>query len=147
MEWREPLKFIAVGLVSLCFNFAVFRVLYVWLAALSSVSSGKGVWLTPALAAALATAGGYCVGVANGFVLNRAWTFKAPPAPGQLPRFLLLNAFSLITGSIAIALCVDQLGLALGLAWFLVTAGTTALNFLGSKYWAFAPLPPSLASR
>lgn len=147
MEWREPLKFIAVGLVSLCINFAVFRVLYVWLAATFSVSSGDGLQITPALAAALATAGGYSAGVANGFVLNRAWTFKAPPAPGQLPRFVSLNVFSLVTGSTAIALCVDQLGLALGLAWFLVTAGTTVVNFLGSKYWAFAPLPPSLASR
>src|SRR5690606_18809803 len=144
MEWREPLKFIAVGLVSLCINFAVFRVLYVWFVATFSFTSGDGLQLTPALAAALATAGGYSAGVANGFVLNRAWTFKAPPTPGQLPRFVALNVFSLVTGSTAIALCVDQAGLALGMAWFLVTAGTTVVNFLGSKYWAFAPPPPSL---
>src|SRR5690606_7816016 len=144
MEWREPLKFIAVGLVSLCINFAVFRVLYVWLVATFSLTSGDGLQLTPALAAALATACGYSAGVANGFVLNRAWTFKAPATPGQLPRFAALNVFSLVSGRQVSAQFVDRIGLAIGIASILVTAGTTVVNFLGSKYWAFAPPPSSL---
>src|SRR5690606_32273113 len=46
MAWREPLKFVAVGLVSLCINFAVFRVLYAWLSATFSVTPGDGLQLT-----------------------------------------------------------------------------------------------------
>lgn len=141
MHWREPLKFIAVGLISLAVNFAVFRTLFVWLAPAVSGPADHGLQLAPALAAGIATAAGYCAGVTNGFVLNRAWTFKAPPAPGQLSRFVALNAFSLVAGSAAIIVLVDRLAVAAGLAWFLVTAATTVMNFFGSKFWAFAPQP------
>ena len=145
MKFREPLTFIAVGLISLLINFAVFRGVHAWLAGTFAAAPGQAA-LSAATAAGLATGAGYCAGVTNGFFLNRAWTFKAPAAPGQLQRFIILNAATLLLGSGAVALGVGQLGLASGVAWFVATAGTTVLNFLGSKYWAFASSSPSPSS-
>ena len=137
MDWREPLKFIAVGLISLVLNFAAFRVLFSWLSAID-LGAADSTTQGASLAAAVATAGGYCVGVTNGFFMNRAWTFKVPPAPRQVQRFLVLNGATLMLGSMGVAMLVERLGFAVGLAWFAATAVTTAANFAGSKYWAFA---------
>ncbi len=137
MDWREPLKFIAVGLISLAINYAVFRGIFSWLSG-GAAAAVESIPLTASHAAAVATAGGYSAGVTNGFFLNRAWTFKVPPASGQVQRFVALNLFSLALGSLGVAVLVDRLGLAVGLAWFVATAVTTALNFVGSKHWAFA---------
>lgn len=130
-----------VGVLNTAVSFAVFQLCYV-LFELGSVAPGAGTPTTLGIGsfqAAAATAIGYAAGTVNSFFLNRMWTFRVNArSPRQFPRFVIVNTTGMLLGSVAMYVLVDGRGYAPIPVWLLTTGAVMVLNFLGSKYWAFA---------
>ncbi len=91
--------------------------------------------------AAVANVIAYLAGMVNSFVLNRSWTFRASSgnALPQAMRFTAVSLFSLTMSTIVTFALVDVLGLPSLAVWIPLTAVVVVVNYLGCKYWAFAP--------
>ncbi|HEX6696939.1 MAG TPA: GtrA family protein [Solirubrobacteraceae bacterium] len=93
-----------------------------------------------ALAAALA----WGVGAVNGFVLNRAWTFRGSPR-GALPAaryaVVALAGSALNAALVSVAVSVDHLPHFAG--ELAVLPPVTVLSFLLCRGWVFAPGAPA----
>jgi putative flippase GtrA len=91
--------------------------------------------------AAVANVIAYLAGMVNSFVLNRSWTFRAASgnALPQAMRFATVSLFSLTMSTIVTFALVDVVGLPSLAVWVPLTALVVVVNYLGCKYWAFAP--------
>ncbi|MGH2537092.1 MAG: GtrA family protein [Candidatus Promineifilaceae bacterium] len=120
---RQITRFLATGLLTNLVNYATF-----WL-----LLRGLGVHYLAASAA------GFLAGFAVGFAVNRRWTFGAAggQARGQLLRFLLVNLASLAANLAVVRLFTEGAGLRPELSQLIAIAVSTAINFGGSKFWAF----------
>lgn len=92
------------------------------------------------LDATLANILGYGAGIANSFIWNKFWTFRAKSQTGvQFIRFLLLNLSCLLLSSASLFLFTDYLGWSYLPVWFVTMGFVTVINFMASKYWVFQP--------
>jgi putative flippase GtrA len=126
---RHPFaRFLVVGCANFVVSFAAFYLSYQHLPL--GESSGRG---------AVANVLAYCAGLANSFVLNRLWTFRAEGRVGvHALRFGLLNAATLVGSTAVVLLLVDRAGLPYLAVWLPLTLAILAAHYLGMKYWAFA---------
>lgn len=90
--------------------------------------------------AAMANVLAYGAGLLNSFVLNRLWTFRAGGSmAAHAMRFALLNAVTLVAGTVILLVLVDWAGLPPVAVWLPLTLATLTTHYLGMKHWAFAP--------
>jgi dolichol-phosphate mannosyltransferase len=87
----------------------------------------------------LAALGAFLVAVANNFLWNRRWTFRAHSgrAGFQAPRFLAVSAGAFVFNLAILELLVAGLGLAKVPAQAIAIVAATPLSFLGNKLWTF----------
>lgn len=142
-------KFILVGCSNFAISFAVFFLFYNYLPLSAFFNRALGILGDPfsqnlartgtfSLDATLANIFGYSAGIANSFIWNKLWTFKAKLQTAmQLRRFLALNLFCLLLSSASLFLFTDYLNWPYLPVWFGTMAGVTLLNFGFSKYWVF----------
>jgi glycosyltransferase involved in cell wall biosynthesis len=120
---RQMARFLATGVLTNIVNYAVFWILL------------RG--LSVHYVAASVT--GFLAGFAVGFVVNRRWTFEAAhgKSTGQLVRFLIVNLISLAANVGTISFFTEVVNLIPEISQILAIAVSTAINFTGSKFWAF----------
>ena len=124
-NWLQLIKFGLVGLSGFVVNFAVYafalHVLDVHYIAASTLA--------------------FCVAVANNFMWNRHWTFRATRhsshAAFQAARFLTVAVSALIPNLILLSLFVEQFGMGKIPAQVLAVCLVTPISFLGNKLWSF----------
>ena len=124
-NWLQLVRFGLVGLSGYVVNLAVFAALV----------HGPGIDYRIAATAA------FLVAVANNFLWNRTWTFRARAghAGFQAARFLLVSVAAFGLNLAVLHLLVESGGLAEVPAQALAIAAATPLNFLGNKLWSFRP--------
>jgi putative flippase GtrA len=86
----------------------------------------------------------YVLGAANGFVLNRAWTFRVRAAPW---RYLVVAGAGLAVNALLLRVAVGM-SVPRAFAQVAVAAPVTLATFALSRSWAFAsdvPSPPPVA--
>lgn len=88
----------------------------------------------------ISSAVGFMVGFLIGFFVNRAWTFGATEGktPYQMGRFYIVNMISLGANLGTITFFTEIAGLIPEISQVLAIAVSTAVNFTGSKFWAFS---------
>jgi putative flippase GtrA len=126
---RHPFaRFVVVGCANFVVSFAAFYASYRYLPL--DEGSGRG---------AVANVLAYCAGLANSFVLNRLWTFRAEGHVGvHALKFGALNAATLVASTLIVLLLVDRAGLPALAVWLPLTLAILAAHYLGMKHWAFA---------
>ena len=119
---RQFRRFILVGASNTAISFIAYAVM-IWL----------GVLYWPAGGAA------FLLGAANGYVLNRRWTFNAADSTERRIKYLVLQ--------------LGGLGATTALLWLFVSSGAferveayavtvplvTVVTFLGNRAWVFSP--------
>jgi putative flippase GtrA len=85
-----------------------------------------------------ANAGGYAVGLATSFLLNRAWTFRVSDRPAdRLLRFMLAFAISYTANLGTLALLINPVGMVAAQAVAVVVYST--IFFVFCRVYVFAP--------
>jgi putative flippase GtrA len=113
-------RFLAVGLS----NTALSYVVYVLLVEVLPY------WLAGALA--------FVAGAANGYVLNRRWTFAAPDSGGARVRYVTVQLAGLVAITILLRLLVADAGVHRLWAYALALPPVTAGSFLANRRWTFS---------
>lgn len=120
-------RFAVVGVGNFFVSFAVFYLCYHYLPA--GGASG-----------AVANVFAYVAGMINSFVWNRSWTFNAEGGvAGQALRFTVVNLVSLSLGTLVVHVFVDRMHYPELAVWIPLAVLIVIMNYLGCKYWAFAP--------
>ena len=124
-NWLQLVRFGLVGLSGYVVNLAVFAALV------------HGAEVDYRLAATVA----FLVAVANNFLWNRTWTFRARDghAGFQAARFLVVSVAAFLLNLAVLHVLVELAGMAEVPAQALAIAAATPLNFLGNKLWSFRP--------
>jgi len=143
-------RFALVGCINYLVSFVVFIFCYRYFP-LSDLAEMLGASLDVVVSAselerlpdiplgAIANVIAYLAGMVNSFVLNKFWTFKNHGNTGeQMVRFVIVNFVTLSLSTIAIYILVDRLEYPQYTVWLIVTGGLLVLNYMGSRYWAFA---------
>ena len=122
-NWLQLLRFATVGASGYVVNLIVFTV------------AVHGAGFGYALAATLA----FIVALANNFVWNRLWTFKAADghAGFQAARFIVVSLCAFAFNLLVLFALVEFAGLAEVPAQAIAIAAATPLNFIGNKLWSF----------
>jgi len=135
-------RFALVGCTNFVVSFTAFFLSFNYLPA-SAVAAlvGAGNASSHPPQAAVANVIAYLAGMVNSFLLNRSWTFRATSgnALPQAMRFAAVSLFSLTMSTVVTFALVDVLGLPSLGVWVPLTAVVVVVNYLGCKYWAFAP--------
>ena len=123
-NWLELVRFALVGASGYVVNLAVFSFLV------------HGVEVHYRLAAT----GAFLVAVANNFLWNRRWTFRARDghAGFQAARFLTVSVLAFAFNLIVLEVLVAGFGVAEVPAQAMAIVAATPLSFLGNKLWSFA---------
>lgn len=113
-------KFNLVGIVNTSVDFAVFTML-----------TFLGVYY---MAAQIIS---YGCGVANSFIMNKYWTFRAKSSPQgeEILKFIAVNLASLGLSLAVLYPLKPQIGVFF--AKIIATLFAMIVNFLGSKFWVF----------
>ena len=100
--------------------------------------------LGAACSLALAAAAGWAVGAVNGFVLNRAWTFRGAPR-GAVPaaRYAVVALAGSGLNAVLVAIAVSDQHLPRFAGELAVLPPVTALSFLLCRAWVFAQEVPA----
>jgi dolichol-phosphate mannosyltransferase len=124
-NWLQLVRFGLVGLSGYAVNLAVFTALV------------HGTQIDYRVAATAA----FLVAVANNFLWNRTWTFRARDghAGFQAARFLVVSVAAFLLNLVVLHLLVEVAGMAEVPAQAIAIAAATPLNFLGNKLWSFRP--------
>ena len=126
-------RFALVGFSNLVVSLAAFYLCYHYLP-LPSSAAGSGAQ------GAVANVLAYFAGMINSFWLNRSWTFRAGSGVVvQAGRFAIVNAVSLGLSTLTMFVLVDRWHYAELAVWIPLAAVIMVTNYLGMKYWAFAP--------
>jgi dolichol-phosphate mannosyltransferase len=122
-NWLQLIRFAAVGASGYVVNLAVFT------AAVHGAGFG---YLVAAVMA-------FIVALANNFVWNRAWTFKAHDghAGFQAARFVVVSLGAFGFNLLLLLLLVEVAGVREVAAQAIAIVAATPLNFLGNKLWSF----------
>jgi putative flippase GtrA len=93
---------------------------------------------------ALAGAAGWALGAVNGFVLNRAWTFRGA-ARGALPaaRYSVVALAGSGLNAALVSIAVSEQHLPRIAGELAVLPPVTVLSFLFCRGWVFAPEAPA----
>jgi putative flippase GtrA len=127
-------RFALVGCTNFVVSFTVFYLCFNYLPEPVRAAAPEG---------AIANAAAYLAGMINSFLLNRSWTFRASGNPAvHALRFTIVNLVSLSVGTFMMFRFVDVLGYPDLAVWVPLTILVMTLNYLGCKYWAFAPQAP-----
>jgi putative flippase GtrA len=120
---RQLARFIVTGILTNIVNYAVFWVLL------------RGFALNYVVASVI----GFIAGFIVGFFVNRQWTFQATAGRGssQLVRFLIVNLISLGANVVTISFFTEVINLIPEISQLLAIGVSAAVNFIGSKFWAF----------
>jgi putative flippase GtrA len=122
-------RFVIVGCTNFVVSLAVFYLCFRYLPRVDGVS--------PAAAANVVA---YFAGMINSFLLNRSWTFRADGHVGaQALRFVTVNLLSLAMSTFVVFLFVDVLRYPALAVWVPLAALIVVTNYVGFRYWAFAP--------
>ena len=125
------LRFGLVGVLKTVLDFAAFNLVLL----LTATEGGVMVLV--------ANTAGFCVAVAASFVLNGRFTFRAEPRPRGFWLYVAVSIIGLViyNGVLALILLVaDPRGaLALNVAKLLPLAVSLVWNFIGYRYFVFAP--------
>ncbi|KTR03516.1 hypothetical protein NS365_18130 [Aureimonas ureilytica] len=115
-------RFLIVGALSTVVNYSVFYGLIL-----------LGIDYIPA------AAGGFLIGVAVGYSLNKSWTFgvSAPSSPKLVASYWLVYGISLICGLLFIRGLVELLNFDPRIANLAAIVLTTCTNFLGTRFFVF----------
>ena len=114
------IRFGVVGVSNTAISFGIF-----W-----SASHALRVWLSQSLS--------YGAGMIWSYFWNRKWTFKTEgDVASEAGRFFGLQIGFLLLSSALMKLLVETEHLQKLIAWFVVSAFVTVLNFVASRYWAF----------
>jgi len=137
-------RFAVVGCTNFVVSFTAFYLSFNYLpvGAVGALTAlfGSGGAPTHPPQAAVANVIAYLAGMVNSFLLNRNWTFRASgSALPQAVRFAIVSLFSLTMSTVVTFGLVDVLGFPSLAVWLPLTAVVVVVNYLGSKYWAFAP--------
>lgn len=117
---RECLKFLVGGGSAVIVDYVAYRLLLHFGV---SVSPAKGV--------------SYVAGAAVGFVINKLWTFESKRfSPFEIVRYAALYAVSALANAGVNKLVLLLFGHQL-FAFLCATGTSTAMNFLGQKYFVF----------
>ena len=119
-------KYTACGLVNCSISYSVFLALY-WVVGLHYVpASGLG----------------YCAGMVNSFLLNRAFTFDATGAlRPMIARFAVVTGVGVSLNLLSLQWVVTFLRLAPEVAQVFALVCSGFVNFAGNKALAFRPGP------
>jgi len=122
-NWLELVRFAAVGGSGYVVNLIVFAVL---------VETADADHKLAALAA-------FLVAVANNFLWNRRWTFRARAghAGFQAARFLTVSVGAFLFSFLLLELLVTRASVPEILAQAISIVCATPLSFLGNKLWTF----------
>lgn len=122
-NWLQLVRFGCVGASGYVVNLAVFT------AAVHGARLGYGV------AAVMA----FVVALANNFIWNRAWTFRASDghAGFQAARFVTVSLGAFGFNLLLLFVLVEFAGVAEVPAQAIAIVAATPLNFLGNKLWSF----------
>ncbi len=121
------IKFGIVGISNTLITFAVYTLLL----------KVFGVWYLAASAI------GFTAGAINGFLLNRAWTFREHVGDALTPvRWGAVQCSGLALNEGLLYLFVDRVGLDKLLAQACATAIVTVLTFLANRAWTFRMRAP-----
>ena len=105
-----------------------------------AVALGLGVRYLPA------GAGAFALGAANGFVLNRSWTFAhRGPKLRAGGRYLVVQLIGLGATVVLLRLLVQALAVPRLEAQILAMVPVTLLSFALSRLWVFGASPPHAA--
>ena len=121
-NWEQLVKFCVVGAIGYVVNLVVYVLLL----------KGAGFHYMPA------AIGSFLVAVANNYMLNRIWTFRATRGHvgAQGWRFLVVSTASLLANLALLHLMVTAgVGEIIGQAVAIILV--TPLNFIGNKLWSF----------
>ena len=93
---------------------------------------------------ALAGAAGWAVGAVNGFVLNRAWTFRGAPR-GAVPaaRYAAVASLGSVLDAALLTIAVGHEHLPRLAGELVVLPPVTLLTFVLCRGWVFAPAVPA----
>ena len=122
-NWWQAMRFLAVGASGFAINLLVF----------SALVHGFGADYR------LAALCSNVVALANNFLWNRLWTFRAADgrAALQAPRFALVSVGGIVVNLMVLQLAVESMMLPGLMAETLACAVAAPVNFLGSRQWAF----------
>jgi putative flippase GtrA len=122
-NWLQLIRFGAVGASGYIVNLAVFT------------AAVHGAGFDYLVAAVLA----FVVALANNFVWNRAWTFKAHEghAGFQAARFVVVSLGAFAFNLVLLFVLVEMAGVQKVPAQAIAIVAATPLNFLGNKLWSF----------
>ncbi|ABS15457.1 GtrA family protein [Brucella anthropi] len=117
------MRFLIVGGASTFINYLVFTGLY----------SGKMLGYMPA------SAMGFLVGLAFGYIFNKRWTFgaTAPSSPSIIAGYIVVYMTSLCLGLLAIHVLVAYARINPLVANGMSIILTTCTNFIGTRYLVF----------
>ena len=120
---KQFAKFCFVGTFGALMNYGIFYLFYDVFSVYYVVSS-----LT-----------GFFVSAVAVFVFNRSWTFQVRHGriSKQFVMFILLMSLSFVSGGVSIYLFTDKVGIRPEFSQLISMSITTAINFLGSKFWVF----------
>jgi putative flippase GtrA len=80
----------------------------------------------------------YAAGIAWSYVWNRRWTFASRARHGpEMSRFVASQLAFMLGSALVLSAVVERTGLHPTLAWCLVMALVTVLNFLVLRLWVF----------
>lgn len=126
-------RFLVVGLCNLVVSLGTFYLCYHYLP-LPSSAAGHGAQ------GAVANVLSYFAGMINSFLLNRSWTFRADSGVVvQAGRFVVVNMASLAFSTLTVFVLVDRWHYRELAVWVPMAALIMVANYVGMKYWAFAP--------
>lgn len=119
-------KFGLVGISNTLLFFAVYTLLW----------KALGVWYVAASAI------GFAVGAINGFLWNRAWTFRDHVGDALTPvRWFVVQTCGLLANSGLIYLFVDGAGLGKLIGQGITIVIVTVLTFIANRSWTFRTQP------
>jgi putative flippase GtrA len=122
-------RFVVVGCTNFVVSLAVFYLCFRYLPRIDGASPG-----------AVANVVAYFAGMINSFLLNRSWTFRADGnVAAQALRFATVNLVSLTMSTLVVFLFVDMLRYPALAVWVPLAALIVVTNYVGCRYWAFAP--------
>jgi putative flippase GtrA len=129
---RKPLvlqfvKFGVVGVSNTLIAFAVYTLLL----------KVFGVWYVAASGL------GFAVGAVNGFLWNRAWTFRGHVGDALTPvRWFVVQSCGLLLDLGLVYVCVDGVGLGKLVGQAVTTVVVTVLTFFANRAWTFREHTP-----
>jgi len=117
---RQFVRFLVVGASNTALSFVAYRLLLL-------VS-------TPYLVAAPVA---FAVGVLNGYILNRRWTFAAQDTTRSRVLYVLFGALGAVTLTLLVLVFVRSAGLDRVLAYVVAIPPVTVATFVANRLWTF----------